>query len=906
MGLVALAAVAGGVLFTLRNGPREKPPGDGESRLASNDSESQGSRPTITLEDVPVVEASSSKPTSRELPDGVWIRGRVVVPAGTPPDERVEVAARVLSFDDAPGYVAQVDDHGKFAVMFPRDVDSGWIEVHARYLVLQPNQEVDLEMPPEEIVLEPVLGGRVRGRIVARGRPESETRALAGTCVEISDKGGPGFRRFYPRKTCVGEDLGFEFLALPPCAGFELASKAKDFLPFEKVIEAPPGMTTEVEIDLHAGVRVSGRVLDPDGKPVVDAKVWRTEIPPREDPHRADADAMTGSDGSFSMHAIPPGEVAIAFKSRGCLREIVELGRLEDGDVREGVEVRLRTSLIHGRVEWPDGSPASGAVVELSASASLDPRTAGYWDRDLATAHKGQFRLEASNEGPFSLFARFPSQPDVDPEDPSGTSGSGVAVLEGVRPGTVPVVLVLEPGQSVVGRVTDDLGSPVTNFAVGGHRNQDRELYSIATSVRGEFDSPDGAFAFAGLTRGEWMFGASVEGRANRNWRRVELPNQGEPIVLVIPRGTTVSGIVVDPEGHPVAGAEVKSWPNQETPSDENGRFELSNLPPGRLQIWAEAPSFAPSGLILISVKPGESASEVRVVLRRGGAIECQVLDAEGNPEPGRGISVESRGANEGYLRIRRLKDETDEEGRIVFEDLAPGPYLLSKRTTDQENAGEMQSGPNLWTRFAASKTQASAVVVAGEVTRVVIGGPKGSSIRVRGRVTDGGAPVAGIEVGASTGTVEENDVERRTGTDGRFELLVDQPMDLELQLAFEESGTQLTTWRRVAGGSSDELDLILPRGRISGVVRSKDDRLLEGVALSIESEGIAWSLGAWTAGGGTTTASDGRFSFENLPGGRYELRTFDNEPFEGEVGTTTELFLEEGGRLEDVVIRLP
>jgi hypothetical protein len=284
----------------------------------------------------------------------------------------------------------------------------------------------------------------------------------------------------------------------------------------------------------------------------------------------------------------------------------------------------------------------------------------------------------------------------------------------------------------------------------------------------------------------------------------------------------------------------------------------------------------------------------VRLVLRRGGTIACEVLDAEGRPDPGR--RVEARGP--GDEGIRDL--ESDEEGRAVFEDLAPGAYTVSRLATPQEWDAQRSSGPNLWTRFAASRSRTSAVVVDGQVTRVVVGGPKGAPIRVRGRVVDAGAPGIGITIKEGEG------VEATTDSQGRFELLVPEPGNCELWLHLEEGDLWLSTLRTIRGTSSEELDLILPGGRISGVVRSREDRAVLGAVVSLLPDVIPTGIGRWDIIDGTRTTEDGRFEFHHVPAGRYELQSFV-QPLTEEKGIArTPVTVVEAGNVENVVIRLP
>src|SRR5262249_8867553 len=106
-------------------------------------------------------------PNRGRVPEGTWIRGRVRIPDGLPPDDRVEVAARFVSLEEDFASASPVDECGRFVVAFPADVDAGWLELRSRYLFLDREFDIDLDDPPAEVVLEPRLGGCVRGRLVS-------------------------------------------------------------------------------------------------------------------------------------------------------------------------------------------------------------------------------------------------------------------------------------------------------------------------------------------------------------------------------------------------------------------------------------------------------------------------------------------------------------------------------------------------------------------------------------------------------------------------------------------------------------------------------------------------------------------------------------------------------------------
>jgi hypothetical protein len=157
--------------------------------------------------------------------------------------------------------------------------------------------------------------------------------------------------------------------------------------------------------------------------------------------------------------------------------------------------------------------------------------------------------------------------------------------------------------------------------------------------------------------------------------------------------------------------------------------------------------------------------------------------------------------------------------------------------------------------------------------------------------VIDAGAPVPGIDVDAT-----------ETDAQGRFEFVVEEPGDVEIQVGPRKDGMEWTTSRRIAGSSDEVLDLILPSGTISGVARTKEDRLLQGARVAAWSEPGGRAPGAWIAHGTVTTDAAGRFSFRNLPAGRCVITSL----VEGGIPLRTQVVLGEAARIDDLVLRFP
>jgi hypothetical protein len=109
---------------------------------------------------------------------------------------------------------------------------------------------------------------------------------------------------------------------------------------------------------------------------------------------------------------------------------------------------------------------------------------------------------------------------------------------------------------------------------------------------------------------------------------------------VLLTRGASLSGVVVDGAQHPVAGAIVLARPinaKAETelgvPSDNEGRFELQNITPGPTEVEAELPGERSLfGRIELSVSPGEHRSNLRIVMDSGGRVEGVVVNADGSP----------------------------------------------------------------------------------------------------------------------------------------------------------------------------------------------------------------------------------------------------------------------------------
>jgi RNA polymerase sigma factor (sigma-70 family) len=366
---------------------------------------------------------------------------------------------------------------------------------------------------------------------------------------------------------------------------------------------------------------VTGRVLDPSGKPVPGAGVvivlrWRLSDRPTL---TSNVGQITGHDGrcdgsgrfrielprtSTSRH----DDAVIAATAPGYGIGWTEL----DPDAESpDVDVTLRSELIvHGRLLDVNGQPAAGVpIVVLSATTLVrgaeppqevkrgaelpqgvnrpdfdeDPRRErSGWPASAISDAQGRFALRGLARGlEFSIRADDPRFERgifmLQAGEGRRRFGATVPVIAvDTGPNPKPVTIALRPGRTISGRVTyADTGRPVPNafMAVGGfrHGRADAEgcfrigiegMPRDGAPITVVAQSPDGAPYLMAVKRPVWPK-AAVE----------------QSVDLALRRGVVVRGrITEEGTGRPVAGAVVAFGPQQSI-STPVGDTYLLNVP---------------------------------------------------------------------------------------------------------------------------------------------------------------------------------------------------------------------------------------------------------------------------------------------------------------------------------------
>ncbi|MEN6335846.1 MAG: carboxypeptidase-like regulatory domain-containing protein [Phycisphaerales bacterium] len=108
--------------------------------------------------------------------------------------------------------------------------------------------------------------------------------------------------------------------------------------------------------------------------------------------------------------------------------------------------------------------------------------------------------------------------------------------------------------------------------------------------------------------------------------------------VMVMKRGVTVAGRVVDMDGKPIEGATVAQGSDRfgshypDTTTDKDGRFEFKNVRPEQMVLTVQARGFAPE---LEQPLPQKGMAPIEFKLERGHTLRGRIVDKAGNPVAG-------------------------------------------------------------------------------------------------------------------------------------------------------------------------------------------------------------------------------------------------------------------------------
>jgi protocatechuate 3,4-dioxygenase beta subunit len=365
-----------------------------------------------------------------------------------------------------------------------------------------------------------------------------------------------------------------------------------------------------VEFALPRGRRVRGRVLDAEARPLAGAYVAAVASVDGPEGQRTDwVSGTTDGGGEFELDGLTPDlRHCLLASADGFATQVYDFppDELEQPElVLDAIELAA-PAVLAGRVEDEEGRPVGDVEVTLAGAnrdrgrfrigSSLDPNGEGEWYVNSRVARggaDGRFWFGALPAGTYEIRARRAGAP--------GSPSRRLEIEEGeMRDG---FVLTFPRGEAIRGTVVDETGRGLDGVYVIASLEKPRVAGDAArrdgVSVRTD---ASGAFEIQGLVPGTYglrLHPYELESNPDSPWLsdRIEgIASGGDALRLVLPRGVSISGRLVDPSGAALVGYTILATRDGDGDSpgdatDAEGRFHLA-VRPGT--IWDLAVHGAP------------------------------------------------------------------------------------------------------------------------------------------------------------------------------------------------------------------------------------------------------------------------------------------------------------------------
>lgn len=601
--------------------------------------------------------------------------------------------------------------------------------------------------------------------------------------------------------------------------------------------------------------------------------------------------AVSAADGSFEIAGLPdPGAVLLVTHDAARTRTI----RFADHLSRDSLEIELLpASRYEVIVRDETGTPIAGAEVYAGAR-STGGRPIHALRRVGVTDREGRVAAIASTEGAGWIAAR--RAPDaafvaVGPIDLAG-------VIECTIPPSEPFVLEVRRGD----------GEAVAGLRVEAHRGRPAGelLAKRLASPRDAAPEPlgSGRFRCEPLAAGEWRLLVTAEGCAPA-WLDVALPAP-DPIELVMQLERCVEIEVVDRAGIPIAGVEgeiradppephehtvvpegarvdgIEVLPRSRSVSDVRGRLRFARLGAEAHAVTLRHPAFSDR-----VVGIDASSRSLRVALAPRGRVEGVVFENGVPLAASRRVRIESDARWDRLASVVTFVD-TDAAGRFRCAGLAAGRYRVSIEPDAAAAGAPLDSLERLLSSRSDRRSSTSFTLSEGGYAYVqheenpYFAAPDEPAVTVLGAVAVDDAPLAGATIGVMTrGEIAGSGVEGITAvTDGtgafRVERVVapkDADSTLVVTFADLASGSRCTREVPVDGATEVRVDFRLRSASLRGVVRGAD-----GAPRSCRVNLFGEAIGGGRVGGHAQAGSDGRYEFERLLAGTYDVQVYSDE----------------------------
>ena len=356
-------------------------------------------------------------------------------------------------------------------------------------------REVSASTKPLEIELEP--GVEISGRVTRGGAP------IEGVAIfTVGNDAIP------PVQT--GGDGAFLIPDLAPGQVMLSFRKPEAFVSAIRAVTAP---ARDVDVDLPAGGRVAGRVIDKATQQPVrafEAGVAQTRGRVMGPP---DMRAFANEDGTFAIDAVPAGSQTLVVSAPGYRAGTTSL-KVENGANVDNLEVALEKGVrVTGHVTGPGRRSIAGAMVLVDPDETSNAAVL----QSAVTDGEGVYTID--NLAPGEITLEFSSDGMLDVRRTVTLSGPSTEVD-----------VELKAGESITGIVMTEAGEPVAEA-------------DVRASSAAALTDAAGTFVLEGLPPGRYAVSAAKNGYSSASVADVDIPG-ARSIRLVLGRGGVIAGHV--------------------------------------------------------------------------------------------------------------------------------------------------------------------------------------------------------------------------------------------------------------------------------------------------------------------------------------------------------------------------
>jgi protocatechuate 3,4-dioxygenase beta subunit len=325
----------------------------------------------------------------------------------------------------------------------------------------------------------------------------------------------------------------------------------------------------KLKVPLTNAARISGTVLDRNGRAIAGAKIMAGLTGKETVAEIPDVQVLTGTDGTFVLEKLRPGETYVYACKEGYAPAAIEGVMLKPGEWLAGVAVTLYTgAAARGAVVDDARNPVGNAKVTFWALYfhSLHPR----YVCEAMTDSDGKFEIAPLPDADYNVEISHPEYQSLQLHN--STRVQNGRDVEGL-------IFRLYKGAGITGRVLDAFGEPIGGVRVVVSRELQNGLMEEITSVLAD---KDGYFRISSLEEGEYSLDFRAAEHAHKKLQKVPAPS--ENVYVTLDRHLSLSGSVLI-DGMPGARLKVllrKGTVNIRKTTDGDGGFRFSHIAPGK------------------------------------------------------------------------------------------------------------------------------------------------------------------------------------------------------------------------------------------------------------------------------------------------------------------------------------